>query len=195
MRRRAPRAVVRAFCVRCKKEDQEHLVRADTGKPYSGCRTCRRAGAKDWRSTNPMKAKLRTTWRNMLDRCHNARHRRYKDYGAQGITVCARWRDPNSGLAAFIEDMGEPPSLKHTLDRKRNSLGYSKSNCRWATIEQQNNNLSTNKFYELNGRRQTVAQWAREAGMKRQTLWSRLARGISLERALTDPVQNVVVPF
>jgi hypothetical protein len=189
VRRRPPRAVVLALCSRCGK-NEEHVVRSDTGSPASMCRKCRKLHSRDWRSANPIKAKLRNTWQNMVARCHNSRHRRYRDYGAIGIRVCERWRNLKTGLAAFIADMGEPPSLKHTLDRRYNSRGYSKSNCRWATIEEQNNNLSTNRFYEYDGRRQTISQWAREAGIKRQTLRGRLVAGWPMADALYKMIRG-----
>jgi len=32
------------------------------------------------------------TWFNMLQRCGNAKHPKYSDYGGRGITVCERWK-------------------------------------------------------------------------------------------------------
>ena len=37
----------------------------------------------------------------------------------------------------FYKDMGDPPTDKHTIERKNNSKGYYKSNCRWATRREQ----------------------------------------------------------
>lgn len=36
--------------------------------------------------------------------------------------------------------MGRRPSIKHTLERKKNHIGYNKSNCEWATREVQSRN-------------------------------------------------------
>ena len=75
------------------------------------------------------------SWTAMIQRCDNPRNPNWADYGGRGITVCPRWYD----FSAFLEDMGErPPGT--SLDRKNNSEGYAKWNCRWATPKEQANN-------------------------------------------------------
>jgi hypothetical protein len=44
----------------------------------------------------------------------------------------------------FIEDMGERPSLDHSVDRIDNFKGYCKHNCRWATPFEQSLNRAIN---------------------------------------------------
>jgi hypothetical protein len=83
--------------------------------------------------------KLRTTeyriWSLVLQRCNNPNNPAYESYGGRGITVCKRWLK----FENFLKDMGKRPAGL-TLDRRNNSKGYSKSNCRWATrLEQVHN--------------------------------------------------------
>jgi hypothetical protein len=116
----------------------------------------------------------------MIERCYNPHHIAYANYGGRGIGVCRKWR---YSFENFIEDMGErPPGM--TLDRIDNDHDYGPGNCRWATRAQQALNTRQNRFLSLNGKTQTVREWANELGMRYQTLHIRLWRGWPLDRAL-----------
>lgn len=114
-------------------------------------------------------------WVNMKQRCLNPKNARFPDYGGRGISIDPRWER----FETFLEDMGEPPSNNHTLERDDNELGYSKQNCRWIPMEEQAVNKRTNVFVEHNGRRLTVAQWARELDIPTQTIHARIRRRLS----------------
>lgn len=127
-------------------------------------------------------------WVNMRQRCCNPNNPSYENWGGrwQGkkrsrpITFCARWES----FENFIADMGEPaPGL--TLERIDNMGDYSKENCRWSTWTDQSLNKRNNVRYELNGKSQTLSEWARETGIGRVTMLKRIQAGIPLEQALT----------
>lgn len=69
------------------------------------------------------------TYQNMLRRCYQPKHLRYKDWGGRGIKVCDRWRE---SYANFAEDIGARPTPFHQLDRKNNNGNYTPKNCQWA---------------------------------------------------------------
>ena len=127
------------------------------------------------------------TWIDIRRRCTNAANARYKDYGARGITVRARWRE---SFDNFFADMGPKPGREYTIERIDSDRGYEPGNCRWATRTEQANNRRGNRILEYGGVSKTMAEWARAFGMDRSTLWHRLLAGWSVERALTEPVKR-----
>lgn len=110
-------------------------------------------------------------WTQMKQRCHNENAEAYEYYGGRGITVCKRWLD---SFAAFFADMGKCPSEEHSIDRKKNHLGYSKENCEWVTRDEQMRNTRMNRNLTFNGKTQCMKDWADEIGVKPHTLLWRI---------------------
>lgn len=78
---------------------------------------------------------------NMYSRCYNPNHNRSHRYKGKGITICDRWKGCTEyHYNNFLEDMGLPPTLNHSIDRKNNDLDYTKDNCKWSTDKEQANN-------------------------------------------------------
>lgn len=127
-------------------------------------------------------------WLGMKQRCYNENNPKYPLYGGRGIRVCDRWLD---SFEAFYEDMGDRPSDSHSLDRIDNDGNYEPDNCRWATPKQQARNRSTNHDITYRGETKTLKEWAKELGMNRITLFTRLERlGWDVEKAFTEPVRE-----
>jgi hypothetical protein len=118
-------------------------------------------------------------WQAMKDRCTNPKRKDWHCYGGKGVTVCERWLS----FENFIEDMGEPPE-GYTLDRNDGSLGYSKSNCVWATRRQQSRNTSNAVWVVFGGTRMILVDWLTRQGIRPGAYYSRIRRGWTREEAL-----------
>ena len=79
------------------------------------------------------------------------------------------WR---TSFVTFLNDMGESPGPKYSIDRIDNEKGYCKENCRWATSKQQARNQRDTIYVEHGGRRMAIGDWADELGVT----YSRVAR-------------------
>jgi len=122
----------------------------------------------------------------MWERCTNPANRHYKHYGARGIWVCERWRS----FEHFIEDVGPRPFRGAQLDRVDNDGPYHPDNFRWTTGLENMRNSTAVRIIEYNGEARTVIEWAEQLGMKARVLYTRLSKGWSVERALTQPVRK-----
>jgi len=93
-------------------------------------------------------------WHHAKERCFNQVDKQYADYGGRGIRMCKRWSD---NFVNFIEDIGDKPTSKHSLDRTDNMGHYSCGKCeecranewtanyRWADAKQQARNRRPRK--------------------------------------------------
>lgn len=147
------------------------------------CRLCgnKQSGLAQRTSRSDASKKVYNAWAGMKTRCYNPNYVLFHRYGGRGIAVCDEWVD---SFGAFLLDMGEPPTKHHSIDRIDNDKGYSKDNCAWSDMVEQANNKSTNAFLELNGKRQTIAEWSAELGIGYETIRMRLRRGATVEKAL-----------
>lgn len=124
--------------------------------------------------------RIYSIWRNMRQRCNNYNHKNYNCYGGRGIGICDRW----SKFKNFLKDMGEPPSGKHQIDRKKNNGNYCKSNCQWVTSKINNQNKRNNRMETYKGKTRCLSDWANETGVNVKTLVWRLNNGWTISKAL-----------
>lgn len=125
------------------------------------------------------KSKTRTyrKWSTMISRCRLSPH-----YRRNGTKVCKRWEK----FGNFLVDMGQCPKGKQ-LDRKKNHIGYRKSNCRWVTRDEQQRNKTNSVIVTYRGKTQCAKDWSVQLGIHYATLLHRLRVGWSIRQAFTMP--------
>jgi hypothetical protein len=123
------------------------------------------------------------SWFEMHRRCRAKSGKHLKDYVNRKIAVCERW----AKFAHFFADMGERPK-GYVLDRKNNSRGYYRRNCRWVSPKESSRNTRRNRLLTLNGRTLCVSAWSEELNISISTIRTRLRKGQSVRLALTTPI-------
>lgn len=182
----APKSGGSRWLCRCECGNEREVASVNLRRGLSqscGCirveSTTTHGGAKQ---SGEMKAEY-TSWRSMLSRCTDRKHRQYDDYGGRGITVCEEWR---RDFAAFYRDMGPRP-FGMTLGRIDNDRGYSKDNCRWEPKLDQARNRTNTRWVEIDGQRRSLAEWCEMFRVSWFLVNYRLNHGWDPKRALTEP--------
>lgn len=137
----------------------------------------------------------------MMARCYNETNDNFPWYGGIGHYVCKRWRE---SVESFVEDMGQPPTDKHQLDRidtlKHYTCGHCEeckersepANCRWATKAVQVRNAKNNIWVTHEGETLILKDWARRFGIAYLTLYRRFVTyGWSFEKAVSKPLRQL----
>lgn len=145
-----------------------------------GCKRLERAKTLNRTHGKSKQSLTYTSWQSMRARCavYSTNAKNYRD---RGVTVCERW----ASFEAFVEDMGERPSKRHSIDRIDVNGHYCPENCRWATKEDQSRNTRRNVLIEYQGKRQCVSDWANELDMCPGTIAHRIKKGWSVDRVLS----------
>lgn len=143
--------------------------------------------SKTHRKHGMKQTRLYKIWTEMKGRCYNKNVPAYKNYGGRGIIVCEEWLHDFEAFYNWSISNGYKDEL--SIDRINVNGNYEPSNCRWATYLEQANNTRANVIIEYNGKKQTIAEWAREIGINYATLQRRIKiLKWDVEKAIETPV-------
>jgi len=120
-------------------------------------------------------------YHKIKERCGNPTTKGYENYGGRGIKVCDRWVD---SFDHFLEDMGERPSKKHSIERIDVNRDYKPSNCKWATKLEQSRNTRTNRYITHQGQTKCLAEWLEITGTSKSSFYRRVNRNLTELQAL-----------
>lgn len=132
--------------------------------------------------------RLYDIWQGMKTRCYDINCDRYSNYGGRGITICNEWKTNFDNFYDWATANGYKDDL--TIERIDVNGNYEPLNCTWANAKIQANNRTNNHLIVFDNQTHTLSEWAEIVKINRSTLWYRLKRGWTVERALTTPVLN-----
>jgi hypothetical protein len=126
-------------------------------------------------------------WHGIKDRCKNMYGEKNKHYKGKGIKVCDEWASSYLVFREWALANGYKKGL--SLDRIDGNKNYEPSNCRFVTMEVQQNNRSNNRNIEAFGETKTLAQWLKDPRCKigRESLKDRLKYNWDIEKAIITP--------
>lgn len=133
------------------------------------------------------KTRLYRIWRGMKTRCLNDENPAYKNYGGRGISICSEWADDFPAFRDWALSHGYREDL--SIDRIDVNGNYCPENCRWATSEQQANNMQNTIRIEIGGVTHSLAEWSKISGISYSALRERIKLGWKCDDLLR-PVKN-----
>lgn len=119
---------------KCPDCNQTFKLRWDRGHKQQRCQPCaaRHSQTTHGKSDHP----LYELWQDLKKRCYNPKHRKYKNYGAKGITVSGSWKD---NFKQFYDDNINAWEPGLGLELIEPEKGYSKENTRWIPVKELTN--------------------------------------------------------
>lgn len=130
---------------------------------------------------NKTRTSTYTSWYSMKHRCLNENSVDYKHYGGRGIIVCPTWI---SSFNTFYNDMGERPSMNHSIDRINNNKGYNKNNCKWSTHKEQNRNRRDTLYILYKNDSKSLAEWCDILNLDYKKVYKKIKQGKTLEHII-----------
>jgi hypothetical protein len=130
------------------------------------------------------KTKLYAVWKTMRQRCNNPVNSDYKWYGAEGKMICEEWND-----YAKFEEWAMLSGYKEglTIDRIDSTGSYSPDNCRWITIQEQQQNKRNVRRFEYKGETHTLTELANIYNVPKPLLRNRIDLGWDIAEAIETP--------
>lgn len=127
-----------------------------------------------WKRTSIKKQypRLYRIWIGIKTRCNNKNSVNYKDYGQRGIKICDEWENNFINFKDWALSNEYKENL--SIDRIDVNGDYEPNNCRWATIEEQNNNKRNSIKVTLKGETNTIKYFADKYNISKSIVRDRI---------------------
>jgi len=116
-------------------------------------------------------------YKGIKQRCHNENNPAYMYYGGKGVSICNEW---NCDYLKFKEwSLNNNYDEFVSIDRINPDGNYCPENCRWVSMQKQQNNKLNSMFVTIGDDKLTIAEWADKSKTNKQTLYSKFYRLIT----------------
>ena len=136
------------------------------------------------------RTRFHNTWNGMKQRCIDKNLLCYKHYGGRGIKCF--WKSfenfRDDMYESYLRHVKEHGEKQTTIDRIDNNGNYEPNNCRWATLEEQQQNKRRSIFITHRGKTRCLKEWAKIVGIKHGSIRGRFYRGWSTKRMIETPI-------
>lgn len=132
-----------------------------------------------------IRKRLYKIWLNMKQRCYDKNTINYKYYGDRGITIYEEWLNKENGFINFYNwatQNGYKEGL--SIDRINNDGNYEPDNCKWSSIQEQQQHKRTTNYLTYHGKTQNLMQWSKELNIPYSSLLYRYKQKFSIEQIL-----------
>ena len=132
-------------------------------------------------------SRLYSIYNSMKAKCTYESATGYHNYGGRGIKVCDEWFQSFENFRDWALANGYTDVL--TIDRINSDGNYEPSNCRWATMTEQRNNMKDVHFVTAFGVTKIISEWAKDERCKvnHSILWYRIFHNWEPETAIVTP--------
>lgn len=125
-------------------------------------------------------------YREMVTKCTNPKHPKFRYYGGIGTTVCEQWK---GDFLKFLDHIGLQPSNDLKLDMIDNTGNYEPGNVRWVTREEAAKNVRKygRTRVTVHGITLSNSQWSDICGVTDERIRQRLLNGTNEQAILIYP--------
>ena len=138
------------------------------------------------------KTRLYRIWCGMKSRCYNSNDTTYKNYGGREIEICDEWLGENGFITFYNWAMQNGYADNLTIERNNHEGNYEPDNCRWIPIEDQAKNTRRIRLVRIGNDVKSLSEWCRVLNVSMSTVYKRLNKGWSAEKALTHPIKTKI---